>query len=191
MSNGNIITPLTPDENIEINKETPNDIYTPSDSPNSQTKEEYKIDIKNCCKKCNCFEIVFLLFFLIIISSVITLIVIKFSYRLIPAITIIYGFFSFIAFCIFCVMKLYQQFGKFTNFLVFLIADTFWCGFDFIFSYLDFKEIKEKNEFKAYFIIYLKFGEISIWVLMICFHMCLTYKKIGKICIDLPRESYS
>ena len=32
MNNGTIITPLTPEENIEVNNETPNDIYTHSDT---------------------------------------------------------------------------------------------------------------------------------------------------------------
>ena len=51
MSNGTIITPLTPDENIEAYKETPKDIYSPSDFPDNQTKERHKSDINNCCKK--------------------------------------------------------------------------------------------------------------------------------------------
>ena len=57
MSKGNIITPLTPGENIEINEETPNDIYPPSDS-----KEAHKLDNQNCCKKCECLEIIFFFF---------------------------------------------------------------------------------------------------------------------------------
>ena len=51
MSKGAIITPLFPDENIEVNKETteepeiskpPNDIYIPGNSPDT------KLDDKRC-----------------------------------------------------------------------------------------------------------------------------------------------
>ena len=100
--------------------------------------------------------------------------------------TLIYGFCSFLVFVFFFVMKIYQIFGKTTVFLFLLFADIFWCGFDCLtfFSFKGYKEIKEINEFIANCVKYLKFGEISLWVLIICLYMCLTYIKIGKICID-------
>ena len=80
MSNGTIITPLIPDGNIEGNCQTPNDTYTPSDSPEKQMKEDPKPNNKNCCKKINCLEIIFLILCLINISSKLTSIIIKFMY---------------------------------------------------------------------------------------------------------------
>ena len=46
MSNGTIIIPLIPDENIEVNKEILNDIYVSNDSPDNQKKEVNKLNIK-------------------------------------------------------------------------------------------------------------------------------------------------
>jgi len=66
MSNGTIITPLTPDENIEVYKETPNNISTPSNSQNNQAKETYESDINNFCKKWIFLNFIFLFFLLII-----------------------------------------------------------------------------------------------------------------------------
>ena len=90
-------------------------------------------------------------------------------------------------------MEIYQVFGKINIFLVFLFADLIWCGFDCLafFGFKSYKEIKEINEFIANFAKYLKFGEISIWVLIICLYMCLTYIKIGKSCFDFQKNSYS
>ena len=45
--------------------------------------------------------------------------------------------------------------------------------------------IKEKNEFIINSVKYLKLGEISILVLIICLFMFRTYKRTGKICIPL------
>ena len=140
MSKGNIITPLTPGENIETNEETPNDIYPPSDS-----KEAHKLDNQNCCKKCECLEIIF--FFFIIIISIITSIIIQFEYHIIPIMTLKYGFCSFIAFFFFFAMKIYQVFGKIDMLLVFLFAGLIWCGFDCLnfVGFKSYKEIKEIN----------------------------------------------
>ena len=94
MNNGTIITPLTPEENIEESNETPNDIYTPSDIPDNQIKIK-KFNIKNFFKKLNCFEIVVLLFLFIIISSILTTIIIYFVYHIVQIFPIIYVLLSF------------------------------------------------------------------------------------------------
>ena len=136
MSNGIIINPLIPDENIEINQGTPNDIYTPSDSPDNQTKEAPKLVIKQFCKKWNCFEILFLFFYLIIILSILTSIIIQIEYHIIPFITIVYCLFSFPLFCIFCEMIQKQDYGMSFIILINLIIDaSFWWGFDFFCSF--------------------------------------------------------
>ena len=106
MSKGNIITPLVPDENIELNKETPEnskipkDIYTPSNSPENQEKEASKLFIKSCCKKWNILEIIFLFFLIIIIFLIITSIIIQFQYDIIPIVALIYGCLFFFCFVI-------------------------------------------------------------------------------------------
>ena len=76
-------------------------------------------------------------------------------------------------------MEIYQAFGKTIMLLVFLFADLIWCGLDCLifFGFKSYKEIKEINEFIANCVKYLKFGEISIWVLIICLYMYLTYIK--------------
>ena len=185
MSNGTIITPLIPDENIEINQGTPNDIYTPSDSPDNQTKEAPKLVIKKFSKKWNCFEILFLFFFLIIILSTLTSIIIQIAYHIIPVITIIYSFFSFLPFLVYCEMIQKQDYSASATILVLLIIDAsiFW-SFDFFSILENDKHIREKNEFIANSLKYLKFGEISIWILLIFLLMYLTYKRTGKIWFD-------
>ena len=107
MSNGNIITPLNPDENIEVNKETPEtpkapkDIYTPSNSLDNQNKESPKLYIKSCCQEWNCLEITFLCFLFIIIFLIITSIIIQFVFGIIPIITILYGCCPFLVLLLF------------------------------------------------------------------------------------------
>ena len=100
MSNGTIITPLTPDKNICENNETPNEIYSPSDSLENKTKESAKLDIKNFCKKINCLEIIFLIFYIIFFASIIISIIIKIRY-IFPLFTIIYFFASLFPFYFF------------------------------------------------------------------------------------------
>ena len=136
MSNGTIITPLIPDENIEINQGTPNGIYTPSDSPDNQTKEAPKLVIKKFSKKWNCFEILFLFFYLIIILSILTSIIIQIAYHIIPFITLAYSLFSFPLFCIYCEMIQKQDYGGSAIILVNLIIDaSFWWSLDFFFLF--------------------------------------------------------
>ena len=62
MSNGTIITSLSPGENDELNKEKPNDIDTPCDSKDNKTKETNTAIFKSCCKKLKCLEIIFFFF---------------------------------------------------------------------------------------------------------------------------------
>ncbi len=106
MSKGNIITPLIPDENIEVNKEipetpkAPKDIYISSNSPENQKKEASKLFIKSCCKKWNCLEIIFLVFLIIIIFSRITSIIIQFQYDINPFICFNIWLLSFFCFVI-------------------------------------------------------------------------------------------
>jgi len=94
MSNGTIITPLTPDENIYENNETPNENYSPSDSLEKKTKEPAKLDIKNFCKKMNCLEITFLIFYIIILASIIISIIIKINTRSFFLLGTIFYFFA-------------------------------------------------------------------------------------------------
>ena len=197
MSNGNIITPLIPDENIEVNKETPEtpkapkDIYTPSNSPDNQKKESPKFYINSCCQKWNFLEITFLCFLFIIIFLIITSIIIQFVFKIIPMITIIYGSCPFFVLCFFWLMIQTQKYNNNGMILFILFLGILWCVVDFILSFFaikSYKKIKEKNEFISNSLKFLKFGEISIWVLLICLFMSITYKRTGKICIRLPSK---
>ena len=110
MSNGTIITPLTPDENICENNETPNEIYSPSDSLENKTKESAKLDIKNFCKKINCLEIIFLIFYIIFLASIIISIIIKIITRCFFLLcTILYFFASLVPFGYFLDMIIKQR----------------------------------------------------------------------------------
>ena len=186
MSNENIITPLTPDENIEINKETPDGIYTPGDSPNNQIKEAPKHGIKSFFEKMNCLEITILVLLIIIILSIITTIIIRIIYHIIPLPSLIYFFCPLVSFICFCQTILTQNFDDNGLILSYLFLGIFWLGVDF-FYYLDnYKYIT--NEFIANSGKYLKFGEIPILVLIICLFMFNTYKRTGKICIPIKRN---
>ena len=76
--------------------------------------------------------------------------------------------------------------------ILFILFSGFFCwGIDFFLSFFamnNYKEIKEKNKFIANSLKFLKFGEISIWVLMICLSMSIACKRIVKIFIRLPSE---
>ena len=187
MSNGTIITPLTPDENICGNNETPNEIYSPSDSLENKTKESAKLDIKNFCKKINCLEIIFLIFYIIFFASIIISIIIKIRY-IFPLFTIVYFFVSLFPFYFFLEMIIKQKYGNSALILSFLIVIPFCLAVDlFIYFTVGYEDIKANNEFKANFVKYLRFGEISLWAFLICLLMCLTYKRTGKICYE-PEE---
>ena len=121
MSNGNIITPLTPDENIEINKETPDGIYTPGDSPNNQIKKAPKHGIKSFFEKMNCLEIIILVSLILIILSIITAIIIQIIYHIIPL----------VSFICFCQTILTQNFDDNGLILSYLFLGIFWGGVDF------------------------------------------------------------
>ena len=185
MSNGNIITPLMPNENIEVNRETPGDIYTPSDSPDNQKEEAQKLDTKICCKKWNCYEIIFLIIYFIIFSLIITSIINQIAYDIFPYITLIYGTFSFISFAGFCDMKSKQEYDS--SILLgffFLYEGIMWSiDFYFYFSLEYYKSIKIKNEFIANSFIYLKVAEFFFWVLNIFLFMCSTHSRTGKFCL--------
>ena len=176
MSNGSIITPLIPDENIEVNKETteapetskaPNYIYTLDNSPDNQKKEAPKLYDESCCKKWNCLKIIFISLFVIIIFSIITSIIIQYEYvKIFPLATFMYGVFSFCAFPIFYVDK-YEKYAK----IIILFGSVLFWGLDILVYFYgnnNYYEIKEKNEFIANCLKYSKFGEISIWALIIC-----------------------
>ena len=191
MSNGTIIAPLTPDENIEAYKETPNGIYTPSDSQENQAKETYKSDIKNCCKKWIFLDFIFLFFLLIINLLIITSIVIQFVYKIFPIATLIYGFSPLFLFFVFYKMIQKQKYGNSAIILISLFTEFIVWGFDNFISFFcleNDKHIKKNNEYIGNFFKYSKFGEIPIWTLLICLFMCLTYKRTGKICFDSPEE---
>ena len=191
MNNGTIITPLTPDENIEVYKETSNSIYIPSDSQENQTKEIYKSDINYCCKKWIFLEFIFLFFTLIINLLIITSIVIQFVYKRFPISTLIYGFSSLIHFLVFYEMIQKQKYGNSAIILISLSTEYILWGLDYFISFMcleNHKHIKKNNEYIGNFFKYSKFAEIPIWALLICLFMCLTYKKTGKICFDSPEE---
>jgi len=191
MSNGTIITPLTPDENIEAYKETPKDIYSPSDFPDNQTKERHKSDINNCCKKWIFLDFIFLFFLFIINLLIITSIVIQFVYKAIPITTLIYGFSPLLLFYCFYEMIQKQKYSYNAPILINLLGEFLVWGFDYFFSFFCFgndERIKKKNEHMGNFFKYSKFAEIPIWALLNCLFMCLTYKRTGKIFIDREEE---
>ena len=131
MSNGNIITPLTPNENIEVSKETPNGIYTPSDYPNNETKEAPKFGIKSFFEKINCLEIIILVFLIIIILSIITTIIIQIIYHIIPFFSLIYFFCTLISCIYFCYTIQAQDYDHSGLILSYLFLGIFWGGVDF------------------------------------------------------------
>ena len=131
MSNGNIITPLTPNENFEVSKETPNGIYTPSDTPNNQTKEAPKFGIKSFFEKMNCLEIIILVSLILIILSIITAIIIQIIYHIIPLVSLIYFFCPLISCIFFCYTIKVQNYDKSGLILSYLFLGIFWGGVDF------------------------------------------------------------
>ena len=165
MSNGTIITPLTPDENIEAYKETPNGIYTPSNSQENQVKEIYKSDINNCCKKWIFLDFIFLFFLFIINLLIITSIVIQFVYKIFPISTLLYGFSPLLLFLLFYEMIQKQKYGNSAIILMSLLCECILWGFDYFISFFCIesdKHIKKNNEFIGNFFKYSKFAEISI-----------------------------
>ena len=191
MSNGTIIIPLIPDENIEVNKEILNDIYVSNDSPDNQKKEVNKLNIKNFCKKLKIIEIIFLFFLFMTILSIITGIIIHLVYHICPIISLIYGFLSFISFWSSCEMLQQKKYDDNGIILLGLFADVFaWCSDFFSYGFKNYNLIKKRNEFIANFVKDLKFGEISIWVLSICLFIYVAYKRTGKICnVSKQQES--
>ncbi len=191
MSNGTIIIPLIPDESIEVNKETLDNIYVSKDSPDNRKKKVNKLNIKKFCKKLKFFDIIFLFFLFIIILLIITGIIIHLVYHICPIIPLIYGILSFISLWSSCEMLQQQKYDDNGIILLGLFADVFaWCSDFFSFEFKNYKLIKKRNEFIANFVKNLKFGEISIWALSICLFIYLTYKKTGKIC-NLPKQQNS
>ena len=183
MNNGNIITPLTPDENNELNCQTPSETYTPSDSPDNQKKEIHKFTRKKCCKKYNWYDIIFLFFLIIINLSTITTLIIEFIYYGLSLTALAYCMYSFIPTNFFCEMMCKQKFSSCEMIitLVFIIA---WWGCDFFFSFFFFdhyRHIKLYYEFIAKVLLYLKFGEITSWILNIFLIMGSSYERTGKI----------
>ena len=178
MSNGSIITPLIPDENIEVSKEppeaskSPNYIYTLGNSPDNQKKEAPKLYDESCCKKGNCLQIIFIFFLLIIIFSIITSIIIQCVYvKIFPIVTFFYGISTFIVLAIFYIEE--DKCKKIANLFVSVL---FWDLDTFVFyGSKDYYKIKEKNEFIANCLKYSKFGEISIWVLIIYLEACADF----------------
>ena len=75
----------------------------------------------------------------------------------------------------------FYNINKFNYWCKFLVGFWFFLFFFFLENY---KKLKKKNEFIANSLKYLKFGEISIWILLIFLFMYLTYKRTGKICFD-------
>ena len=183
MSNGIIISPLIPDENIEVNRGSINDNNSSNDSVNNQKKEVYKFDIKNFCKKLKCLEIIFLFFLFIIILLIITRIIIQLVYHIFPIITLVYGLLSLVSFWSSFEILLQQKYDDNGIILLGLFANVLaWCSDFFSFEFKNYNIIKSRNEFIVNFFKYLEFAEISIWVLIICLFMYLAYKKSGKIC---------
>ena len=183
MNNGTIITPLTPDENFEINKEESNNIYTQSDSPDIQIEKVHLHHIKKCCKKWNCFEIFFLFFIFIINLSILNSIIIQFIYVTSPNPDLLYGIFSFSTFFSFCEMVQKDDYhsDSFILLIVLIVdASLLWgIGYFYFRFFENYDYIKWKSEFIANLIIYSKYGEITIWILLIFLFMYLTKKRTG------------
>ena len=80
-------------------------------------------------------------------------------------------------------MKLSHRYGDSLHILLYLLYDCVMWTFDFLYCfYYYYDSIKIKYGNKVNILIYLKAGEIPLWVINIFLFTYSTYKNTGKIC---------